>query len=83
MSLDWNSISKCNGQTGNLMSHTHTHTVLYSESQIIPVLTQVLLKREYNNEHCKTRGLLKGSDWYEIQGYRALNQALGRCIRHK
>eukprot|EP00795_Rhopilema_esculentum_P015838 gene15838-7165_t len=45
--------------------------------------TQIDLKKKYNNEHCKSRGLLTGSDWYEIQAYRALNQALGRCIRHR
>ncbi|CAH2222127.1 Fanconi anemia group J [Pelobates cultripes] len=44
---------------------------------------QVELKRKYNDQHAKTRGLLPGSHWYEIQAYRALNQALGRCIRHK
>ncbi|KAG2458714.1 FANCJ protein, partial [Polypterus senegalus] len=44
---------------------------------------QVELKRKYNDQHCKTRGLLSGSQWYEIQAFRALNQALGRCIRHK
>ncbi|CAL8098354.1 unnamed protein product [Calicophoron daubneyi] len=26
--------------------------------------------------------VLSGSEWYEAQAYRALNQALGRCIRH-
>ncbi|KAM6296812.1 Fanconi anemia group J protein [Aegotheles albertisi] len=44
---------------------------------------QVELKRKYNDQHKNTRGLLPGSQWYEIQAYRALNQALGRCIRHK
>ncbi|XP_075049829.1 Fanconi anemia group J protein homolog [Mixophyes fleayi] len=44
---------------------------------------QVELKRKYNDQHSKSRGLLPGSQWYEIQAYRALNQALGRCIRHK
>ncbi|XP_073429308.1 Fanconi anemia group J protein isoform X2 [Dendrobates tinctorius] len=44
---------------------------------------QVELKRKYNDQYSKTRGLLPGSQWYEIQAYRALNQALGRCIRHK
>ncbi|KAG8451681.1 hypothetical protein GDO86_003752 [Hymenochirus boettgeri] len=44
---------------------------------------QVELKRKYNDLHSKSRGLLPGSQWYEIQAYRALNQALGRCIRHK
>ncbi|VDK31708.1 unnamed protein product [Taenia asiatica] len=27
--------------------------------------------------------ILSGSDWYVAQAYRALNQALGRCIRHR
>ncbi|KER19043.1 hypothetical protein T265_15689, partial [Opisthorchis viverrini] len=26
--------------------------------------------------------VLTGSEWYDAQAYRALNQALGRCIRH-
>ena len=25
---------------------------------------------------------LQGQQWYSIQGFRALNQALGRCLRH-
>ena len=45
--------------------------------------TQVELKRSYNDEKCTSTNMLKGSDWYEIQAFRALNQALGRCIRHK
>nr|XP_045015657.1 Fanconi anemia group J protein [Jaculus jaculus] len=44
---------------------------------------QVELKRQYNDRYSKLRGLLPGRQWYEIQAYRALNQALGRCIRHK
>ncbi|XP_022098655.1 Fanconi anemia group J protein homolog isoform X2 [Acanthaster planci] len=45
--------------------------------------TQVELKRQYNDQYSTSRGLLTGSEWYEIQAYRAINQALGRCIRHK
>ncbi|XP_072164417.1 Fanconi anemia group J protein homolog [Diadema setosum] len=45
--------------------------------------SQVELKRKYNDQHSASRGLLTGSEWYEVQAYRALNQALGRCIRHK
>ncbi|XP_060833332.1 Fanconi anemia group J protein homolog isoform X1 [Rhopalosiphum padi] len=40
-------------------------------------------KKDYNNKHHKNKGLLPGWEWYQIQAYRALNQALGRCIRHK
>ncbi|CAF0846025.1 unnamed protein product [Brachionus calyciflorus] len=44
---------------------------------------QVDLKRKYNNNLSVKKNLLKGDDWYEIQAYRAVNQALGRCIRHR
>ncbi|XP_046841127.1 Fanconi anemia group J protein homolog [Xenia sp. Carnegie-2017] len=44
---------------------------------------QVELKRKYNDKNHTLKGLLNGRDWYEIQAYRALNQALGRCIRHR
>lgn len=44
---------------------------------------QIGLKKEYNEMHKSSRHLLSGSEWFEIQAYRALNQALGRCIRHK
>ena len=40
-------------------------------------------KKKYNNSYAFSRGLLNGDKWYEIQAYRALNQALGRCLRHK
>lgn len=39
------------------------------------------MKMAYNDKKVKN-GLLKGSDWYSIQAFRALNQALGRCLRH-
>ena len=44
---------------------------------------KVELKRKYNDKHQAARGLLSGHLWYEIQAFRALNQALGRCIRHR
>lgn len=39
-------------------------------------------KRSYNDEG-RQRGLLSGSQWYDQQAYRALNQAVGRCLRHR
>ncbi|GMI14569.1 hypothetical protein TrLO_g4418 [Triparma laevis f. longispina] len=43
-------------------------------------------KRSYNDEQRKrsfnNQVLLPGSEWYSQQAYRALAQALGRCIRH-
>ncbi|KAI5171254.1 hypothetical protein PAEPH01_1598 [Pancytospora epiphaga] len=39
---------------------------------------QISLKREYNDKGKK----YNGRQWYEAQAYRALNQALGRAIRH-
>ena len=43
---------------------------------------QVVFKRQYNDVNTG-RGLLSGSEWYKIQAFRAINQALGRCIRHR
>lgn len=40
-------------------------------------------KKDYNQRLHKDKGLLPGWEWYQIQAYRALNQALGRCIRHR
>jgi len=46
--------------------------------------TLVDLKKKYNDGmRAKKPNTLPGRDWYEIQAFRALNQALGRCIRHK
>ncbi|KAL9186838.1 hypothetical protein ACHAXT_010558 [Thalassiosira profunda] len=42
-------------------------------------------KRDYNDEQRKLRNrtdLLPGQEWYRQQAYRAIAQALGRCIRH-
>ena len=42
-------------------------------------------KRNYNDEQrklCNRTDLLPGNDWYLQQAYRAIAQALGRCIRH-
>ncbi|OIR58314.1 MAG: Fanconi anemia group J protein [Amphiamblys sp. WSBS2006] len=39
-------------------------------------------KIEFNKKMTRKLGLLDGYVWYEAQAYKALNQALGRCIRH-
>ncbi|KAJ3692879.1 hypothetical protein LUZ60_011974 [Juncus effusus] len=44
---------------------------------------QVMLKKKYNDTYKSSKGLLTGSEWYCHQAFRALNQAAGRCIRHK
>lgn len=45
---------------------------------------QVDLKRKYNDQQSRSgRPVMGGSAWYETQAFRALNQALGRCIRHR
>ncbi|KRY77245.1 Fanconi anemia group J -like protein [Trichinella pseudospiralis] len=51
---------------------------------------QVQLKKQYNNARLKNavelgvqHSLISGDEWLEVQAYRALNQALGRCLRHK
>ena len=45
--------------------------------------SKVEAKKKYNDNGAKSLGLLTGGQWYEQQAFRALNQALGRCIRHK
>lgn len=45
---------------------------------------QVNLKRNYNEQQKrKDPSRIGGKEWYEQQAYRALNQAVGRCIRHR
>lgn len=44
---------------------------------------KVVQKRMYNDIFCREQNLLNGNLWYDKQAYRALNQALGRCIRHR
>ncbi|KAJ6245713.1 fanconi anemia group j protein [Anaeramoeba flamelloides] len=44
---------------------------------------QILEKKGYNNKFSRKNGLLNGSKWYDLQAYRALNQAIGRCLRHR
>jgi len=45
--------------------------------------TKVDAKRKFNDAGTRTLGLLPGGVWYEQQAFRALNQAVGRCIRHR
>ena len=45
----------------------------------------VLMKKKYNDEQRRVNGrtdLLPGGEWYSQQAFRAISQALGRCIRH-
>lgn len=44
---------------------------------------QVKLKKRYNDSYKASKHLLSGNEWYCHQAFRALNQAAGRCIRHK
>uniref|UniRef100_A0A1I7TAN3 DNA helicase n=1 Tax=Caenorhabditis tropicalis TaxID=1561998 RepID=A0A1I7TAN3_9PELO len=44
---------------------------------------QVNAKKLYNDQNSKSMGILTGDEWYTTQAYRALNQALGRCLRHR
>ncbi|CAD5220549.1 unnamed protein product [Bursaphelenchus xylophilus] len=44
---------------------------------------QVAQKRYFNDFNAKSMTLLPGSEWYSMQAFRALNQALGRCLRHR
>ena len=52
-----------------------------------PSVKDVLVnqKKKYNDKKKAggAQGVLSGDEWYKIQAFRPLNQALGRCIRHK
>lgn len=40
-------------------------------------------KMKYNDRHSNDRNLLSSKEWLRVQAYRALNQAVGRCVRHR
>lgn len=45
---------------------------------------RVILKKKYlDDNRTKENGLLSGNDWYSLEATRAVNQAIGRVIRHK
>ncbi|XP_020529996.1 Fanconi anemia group J protein isoform X2 [Amborella trichopoda] len=44
---------------------------------------KVVLKKSYNDKYRNSKKLLPGNEWYCQQAFRALNQAAGRCIRHR
>lgn len=45
---------------------------------------EIVLMREYmDQQHALDPKWQDGKTWYEEQAYRAMNQSLGRCIRHK
>lgn len=46
---------------------------------------QVVLKRAHNDHQRKAvnESILTGNQWYSLQAYRTVNQALGRTIRHR
>ncbi|KAL4579106.1 hypothetical protein LXL04_015241 [Taraxacum kok-saghyz] len=44
---------------------------------------QVAEKKRYNDTYKSSKSLLSGNEWYCQQAFRALNQAAGRCIRHR
>jgi hypothetical protein len=45
---------------------------------------RILYKKAYNDDRVKrVPGTLTGSAWYSLQAFRALNQSIGRAIRHR
>ncbi|CAK1552678.1 unnamed protein product [Leptosia nina] len=45
---------------------------------------RIILKKKYLEElRVKQKDLLSGDDWYSLEASRAVNQAIGRVIRHK
>jgi len=46
----------------------------------------VIAKRRWNDARRSAGAgpmMLSGNEWYELQAHRAVNQALGRCVRHR
>lgn len=45
---------------------------------------KIILKKKYLEENrTKENGMLSGDEWYVLNAVRAINQAIGRVIRHK
>ncbi|XP_975038.1 regulator of telomere elongation helicase 1 homolog [Tribolium castaneum] len=45
---------------------------------------KIILKKQYLDfRYSKNKEYLKGDDWYSLEATRAINQAIGRVIRHK
>ncbi|GER37372.1 Brca1 interacting protein helicase 1 brip1 [Striga asiatica] len=44
---------------------------------------KVAQKKKFNDTYVSSKNLLSGNEWYCQQAFRALNQATGRCIRHR
>lgn len=45
---------------------------------------KVKYKKEFNRFKALTdKAVITGDEWYNQQAYRAINQGIGRCIRHK
>ncbi|EPS66376.1 hypothetical protein M569_08401, partial [Genlisea aurea] len=44
---------------------------------------KVAQKKRFNDTYETSKKLLNGNEWYCQQAFRALNQAIGRCIRHR
>ena len=38
--------------------------------------TKLIKKKEFNTRFAVSKGLLTGSEWYQIQAFRALNQCM-------
>ncbi|XP_073282917.1 uncharacterized protein [Primulina huaijiensis] len=45
--------------------------------------SKVAQKKKFNDTYELSKNLLNGNEWYCQQAFRALNQATGRCIRHR
>lgn len=45
---------------------------------------QIMLKKKYMDQlRVRQRDSIGGSEWYQLQASRAVNQAIGRVIRHR
>jgi Fanconi anemia group J protein len=69
------------GQLQELVPFSAADLMAYARAHSL--LPQVQQKRGFNDAGVRTLGMLSGDQWYTQQAFRALNQAIGRCIRHR
>uniref|UniRef100_A0A182N072 Regulator of telomere elongation helicase 1 homolog n=1 Tax=Anopheles dirus TaxID=7168 RepID=A0A182N072_9DIPT len=77
----------CRGKVseGLDFSDANCRAVLITGLPFPPMIdARVVLKKEYlDRNRTKENELISGNDWYGLEASRAVNQAIGRVIRHK
>ncbi|KAG0260437.1 Fanconi anemia group J protein [Mortierella polycephala] len=64
------------------LSHANLTALSHSTGSSEQSTREAMLIAQQQQSHT-SRSHLSGKRWYEIQAFRAYNQAIGRCIRHR